>query len=274
MKNVLLFIMFSGMIGQAAAQTLSGTVTDKETREPIAFASVGVTGSGAGTLSKRDGTYSVKLGAETGPADTVKFYMIGYESLDIPVSELPASSQLNVSLAPKSYDAGKVTIKPASYKRRVLGNEIENSIVTAALDTITGSAFELGILLNFKKEALLEKFSMKVRESSFERLLLRLNVYRKTGEAQFENILSEPIYIELGKIPRPKMIEVDLTPYDIYVEGDTLVAIEHIEDTLTGQLYFQASFTGSACYSRKGLGSEWKKNPVKIPFLVTAKVAK
>ena len=274
MKKILFFLIFFVMPGTAFTQAITGTVTDRETGEPIGYASIGVTGSGAGAVSRRDGTYSIRTGGEATAADTLKFYMIGYEPLDIALSELSGSATLNVALVPKSYDAGKVTVKPVSYKRRVYGNEIESSLIGVGLDTAKGSAFELGTLLNFKREALLEKFSMKVDKSSFEKIILRLNVYRRTGELEFENVLTEPIYIELGEIPRPKTVEIDLTPYNIYVDGETLVSIEHIEDTLTGQLYFLGSLTGSVTYGRRGIGSKWTKWGIRLPFLVTAKVVK
>ena len=63
-----------------------------------------------------------------------------------------------------------------------------------------------------------------------------------------ENVLKEPIYLDLSN--ELHTIEIDLTPYDIYVEDDFFVFIEWIEDLGVDGLWFSARVFGKSLYAR------------------------
>ncbi|MCH1417889.1 MAG: hypothetical protein L7U68_04990 [Flavobacteriaceae bacterium] len=57
----------------------------------------------------------------------------------------------------------------------------------------------------------------------------------------------------------PQTIEVDLTPYDIYVEDDFFVSIEWIEDLGVEGLWFSAGVFGKSHYARSPSHAHWVK---------------
>ena len=55
------------------------------------------------------------------------------------------------------------------------------------------------------------------------------------------------------------IVSVDLTPYDIVVEDDFVVAIEWVEDLGIGNLLFSAGFFGSNLFARVASQGQWER---------------
>lgn len=88
MRNGLLWV-FSLLVlgpGAAAAQTVSGTVTDAETRAPLPGVSVLLRGTTTGTATAADGSYELALPAGGG---TLVYSFVGYRSEEIPWGGIP-----------------------------------------------------------------------------------------------------------------------------------------------------------------------------------------
>lgn len=99
--------------------------------------------------------------------------------------------------------------------------------------------------------------------------MYRVNVYKEIGNNDFINILDQPIYIKQKIENKKTSLEVDLSKYNIMVENNTLVTLEHIADMGDGHLLFSGNpFKGSTCYFRKKSHSEWNKTPLKLGFNV------
>ncbi len=88
-------------------------------------------------------------------------------------------------------------------------------------------------------------------------MILRLNIYLEEEGFPGTNVLQKPIYIELPN--EPQTIEVDLTPYDIYIEDDFFVSIEWIEDLGVEGLWFSAGVFGKSLYARSTSQDQWVK---------------
>lgn len=69
-----------------------------------------------------------------------------------------------------------------------------------------------------KRPTLVQGFWLSIAENFIESAILRLNIYLEEEGLPGENILKEPIYIELTN--DPQTIAVDLKREDIYVEDD------------------------------------------------------
>lgn len=65
------------VIPLTAQQQITGTIRDASTGEPLAGATVLLKGTNTGTMSSRDGTYSIPV---TGPRDVLVFSFVGYET--------------------------------------------------------------------------------------------------------------------------------------------------------------------------------------------------
>lgn len=85
--NVLLFCIVFTLTVQAqqnGVRIVEGVLTDSKTKEPIAFATIGILGSALGTSSNADGHFSFKVPAEWNtPKLKIKISSIGYDNLTL-----------------------------------------------------------------------------------------------------------------------------------------------------------------------------------------------
>ena len=77
--------------------TISGTVTDAETQEPLSSASITVKNKSVGTIANTEGKFTIHLPSEL-KADTLYISMIGYHSLQVPVASV--RGELTIKLKP------------------------------------------------------------------------------------------------------------------------------------------------------------------------------
>ncbi len=66
-------------------------------------------------------------------------------------------------------------------------------------------------------------------------------------------------------------LTINLKPYDILVDGDFLVSLEHVKDLGEGELYFYTG-TGKLTYFRITSQGSWQTSPEPIGISVLADV--
>jgi hypothetical protein len=85
MRYCLAFICILSALGSVAQKiTISAKVVDKETREPLPFASVGILGKSIGTITNLQGDFDFHLDREF-RNDIFAIHMLGYKSFEAPV---------------------------------------------------------------------------------------------------------------------------------------------------------------------------------------------
>lgn len=77
-KKVCLFILMSALTWTASAGVVKGVIRDKQSKEPLAGATVIVSGSNDGTAADGDGVYKLELPAGT---YTMTVRYIGYKNI-------------------------------------------------------------------------------------------------------------------------------------------------------------------------------------------------
>ncbi len=108
MKRVFLFaVVFFAAGVMAAAQNLSGTVTD-ENQSPLTGVNVSVKNSFIGTVTNANGEFSLKLKAGE---YVLKFSYLGYESLEKPVDINEKPVDLNIRMKPTAFVTENVIVK-------------------------------------------------------------------------------------------------------------------------------------------------------------------
>lgn len=93
----------------AETVTLSGTVTDASTLEPVPFATVLLLGTDRGTLTDDFGRYSLSTAL---PFDSVCIGAMGYRSLTVAAPSRQPGMKLNIHLKPTGVLLGTVVAKP------------------------------------------------------------------------------------------------------------------------------------------------------------------
>lgn len=99
MKRAKIFLamlaVLSTVLANAQNKTVTGTVTDAATGEPIPFVSIQIKGTKNGGSADADGRFSISVS----PKGTLVFSSIGYETMEAPVN---GKTVVNAALKPDS----------------------------------------------------------------------------------------------------------------------------------------------------------------------------
>lgn len=105
MKSLLSFLLCLLSLSLFSQQySVSGKVTDSENRQPLAFVNIVVNEGQYGGMSDINGKFEIHAKE---PIQVLKFSCLGYETLE----KQMASGRLNVSLVPKAFQLGEVTVE-------------------------------------------------------------------------------------------------------------------------------------------------------------------
>lgn len=239
-------------------QTLcKGRLIDASTRLPVEFANIGIVGKGIGTVTNENGEYNFSV-PDSLLNETLKISMIGYKSESLRVKEF--QKQVEIKLSQSATVLNEVAVSAKKTKFKILGNDTRSKSVSAGFKNNSLGA-ELGIRLNIKHpQTHLRKVMFNVNANSLDKLpIFRLNVYAvdKQGGLQ-ENILKQNIII--SPTEKTGYTEFDLTPYNIFVDDDVVIAIEWIKDLGDAKgLYFSTKLVGSGTYYRQTSQDKWQK---------------
>ncbi|GAB1452291.1 TonB-dependent receptor [Draconibacterium sp.] len=142
MKNVIQKLFYLSWIvvaillsGNAYAQkTVSGTVLDSETGEPLPGVSILITGTTAGTITNFDGEFNLNVPAGS---DKLEFSMMGYEKQTVTIGNL---SELTVQLVSSTTALDEVVV--TGY-----GTQIRSK-VTSSIAKVDAKLLETGVRAN------------------------------------------------------------------------------------------------------------------------------
>lgn len=256
-------------------ESCRGQVLDANTGQPIEYVSIGIEKASIATVSNDDGSFAFAVGKQY-DKDTIRFSSIGYENFRIPVSEFKGLGELSVKLVPRDIELKQIEINSINVKARTLGNTYSNTKLNAGFHS-NRKGHEIGVLLKINKPTFLQELNINLVKCTYNKLFYRLNIYRELEEGKYENILQEPIYIDQQITESTPTISVSLSQYNIVVDSNTLVSIEHVKSMGDGWLTFSANQNfarGATCYYRTTNFGEWEKSPYKFGFSVKVKEQK
>jgi len=118
---ILLLLISSAALGQ---KTIQGTVTDAETGEVLSAANIIIEGTFNGTISNRDGSYSLVIPDSLLPA-RVHVRFIGYESRRRTITESSSSTQ-NFELTPSVTELEEIVVTDEDPAIRIMRKVIKN----------------------------------------------------------------------------------------------------------------------------------------------------
>ena len=111
MRNLFLLFVLLGFSFAGLAQkiTVSGKVIDKETKEPLTFASIGLKGKSIGTISNLQGEFDFHLPNEF-RNDFLTINMLGYKTYEAPIWTLLDSRELIIEIEKSPFLLDEVVI--------------------------------------------------------------------------------------------------------------------------------------------------------------------
>ncbi|MBK7037188.1 MAG: carboxypeptidase-like regulatory domain-containing protein [Bacteroidetes bacterium] len=116
---VVLFIAFPILLNSQNI-TITGSVKDESTSEPIQFSNVFLKNAHKGTTTDETGKFSIQSSI---PFDTLIITYIGYKTDTILLNK-EINQQYNVYLIPNNFDLNEVVIKPKEEPAKVLMRKV------------------------------------------------------------------------------------------------------------------------------------------------------
>ncbi len=130
---------------------------------------------------------------------------------------------------------------------------------------------EIGVLIKNKKMAIIESIFMNFAECTYDSIFFRVSVYEYRSKKEITNVLDVPIYLSISKKEALNRVEIDVKKYNILVNGDFLVSVEHVKDLGIGQLLFSSKLGGKS-FGRSTSQSDWENAPIRVSLGVNALV--
>ena len=273
MKSIFFLFLCIGMHAHLQGQMCQGFIFDTNS-QPLAYVNVGLLGKIQGTTSDSTGFFQLQT-TEDNHNDTIVFSMIGFEPKIMKVSELLKNENNNIVLTEKIYGLKEVVVYPSKTKEKILGNR-HGRVASGGNKFEKG--MELGVIINTKNRAYLKSLllNISVRDNGkqymkgerSDSVFYRLNIYKVTSDNEFVNEQSFPVYIRFLAKNSFDIVEIDLSHYNLVVEGKTLVAIEYISDD-SRLMHFRSNLIGgTSSYIRPTS----QANLIKIPYSLSIAV--
>ncbi|MDO9000296.1 MAG: carboxypeptidase-like regulatory domain-containing protein [Bacteroidota bacterium] len=256
--TLFLSLVFTSVFSQ---KNCKGTLLDSLTLQPIEFANVGIVGKGFGTVSNENGEFNFVV-PDSLVNEPIKISIIGYKPKTLFLNKINELGK--IKLAQTTTILNEVSVTAKKTKIKILGNETKTTGITAGFTKNTLGA-ELAIKLNIKHpKTHLRKFYINIANNSIEKPIFRFNVYDKDEHGlPKDNILNQSVIIEFKE--KTGLIELDLTPYNLYVDDDVFISLEWIKDLgdVKG-LFFSSKLVGSPTYFRQASQDKWAKIPIGV----------
>ncbi|MEO6306004.1 MAG: carboxypeptidase-like regulatory domain-containing protein [Bacteroidia bacterium] len=251
--TLLLSLIFTSFFSQKQCK---GILLDSTTSKPIEFANIGIIGKGFGTVTNEKGEFNFTV-PDSVINFPIKISIIGYRTKTVALGNL--ISQNKIQLSPFVTSLNEISVSAKKTKVKIVGNDTKSRSVTAGFVKNTLGA-ELAIKLNIKHpKTHLRKFYLNIANNSIEKPIFRFNVYNKDEKGYpKDNILTQNVIIEAKE--KTGLIELDLTPYNLFVDDDVFISVEWIKDLgdVKG-LFFSTKLVGNPTYYRQASQDKWQK---------------
>lgn len=265
--GVVLVLTFGIIHGQGK---ITGSVVNAENNLPIEYVNIGIVGKNIGTISDMNGQFDFSIEPQY-LNDSLLFSCVGYESYSMRISDMKENNIIH--LKEKSFLLNEVIVKSRKFKERVFGITAKKGIGLTGFEN-NNLGYECGLLMKNKKRAELRSVNINISSCAYDTIFYRLNIYEVKEKNNFENILVEPIYVIASKEDIFNgSIKVDLTGYNVVVNGNFLVTLEHIRDLGNGGLWFPTSLKQKTYYRKTSQG-KWETAPIGFSLSVIADVEK
>ncbi|MCM5662383.1 carboxypeptidase-like regulatory domain-containing protein [Galbibacter mesophilus] len=275
MKHILIFTTFFFVFGNTvvAQRTIEGKVIDSETKKAIPYVNVGIENKNFGTISKEDGSFSLKIKSELIDENpTVVFSSLGYKTQKIPTHVIEESNI--VSMSPEAIQLEEVIVdtRKKRWKKKKLGGYRTSIFNTGEANTDAyGVGKEYGLKIHHPGvDYRIEKVNFMLSENTIDSVLFRINMYTFSKENKLvKSILKEPLFVKSYK--NDELISIDVSERKLEIEQDMVVAIEPVrlwyKSQEDNQLFYQQTKQKSTTFLRSSSASGWTKNELP-PFAI------
>ncbi|TXK36886.1 carboxypeptidase-like regulatory domain-containing protein [Pontibacter qinzhouensis] len=223
------------------ATTLTGTVLDKTTGQPIPYASVVIATTDKQVQTNSSGKFSLQLGAgaENG---SLRVSSVGYKSQAFAIADLVQQQRqgsLTLYLLPKQETLNEVEVKARNkkWKARKVGYHIDEGTTfhheLYPADTIPADRTgpEIGNRIILKKQpALVQSVSFGLTGSGVAKVEVGIKLYSLKDNLPHQNLLPESVVVAVPP-HHTGWISVNLEKYNLTVQEDVVLVLEWLTET-------------------------------------------
>ncbi|MDB5126599.1 carboxypeptidase-like regulatory domain-containing protein [Mucilaginibacter sp.] len=260
MKRILFVALFLIPSLFANAQIFEGLVKDAKTNLPLPYVNVGIIGKSVGTVTDSAGRY--KLNLANHDTDSLKLSMIGYKALTYQVANFlkNANTHKTLLLQPAVTQLKEVKVNNHKWKEVILGNTTQSKSSNAGFrDNRLG--YEIGSIIKIKKSPIyIKQFNTAIASEITDSVKLRLNFYSVKDGMPDQLLQNQNIFVTVKK--GQQNLNVNLEPYNIYVDDKFFVSLEWIQNAKGHGVMFSANlslFGGGSIISRDTSQDKWEK---------------
>lgn len=255
-----LLILFSFFILQLHSQTtLTGSLIDEDTKEPIPFASVGSKLTKAAVLTNEKGSFKLTL-QNYNESDSIQFFAIGYFEYTVSIKELNPTKQFKLKASAVSLDEVQVSAKKLYNKKLGITNYDKRNC-SGFIDLENNwKGVETAIRLpnSDHKRLQVKDFSFYIIKNTItDTLTFRLNFYSSNQYYPTRNILKKPIIFKTTI--KQGEFKLDLMDYNIIAYDDFYVSLECLMDKVSINDFCFAGENSEPSYVRENAIHKWKK---------------
>ncbi len=239
MKNILIIVLLLLLPKLTFSQiVISGKIFDKVINAPIAYINIGILNSNTGTISNKDGSFSIEV-PESLIDKSLVFSAIGYAKKVIPITSFKKGEQVIIHLNEKVIDLDEVVISASSKKQKRknywLGNRNRNIFVQGQMYSDTTSAGgAMALLIDNPNSSLryIKKVALFITRNTLPEFKVRvrfLEVDSENNNLPGTDIFNESIVI--ASTLKKGWLDFDLTAYNYQInEPSYYVMLEWILD--------------------------------------------
>ena len=243
------------------AQTWTARVVDAQTKEAIAYASIGILGATRGTLTDEDGRFDLSLATTAG--DSVRVSAIGYRPCTYALLTPPPTV---VTLHPEPVMTQVVEVRSTALGRlRTAGVTKRPANVTFFFQS-NQLGTELGTVIDLpdSKELYVKAMNFYLIQNQYGPVKFRVHLYRFTGDTErLVDLLPQSAFLTTEATSG--WVRLDLTDLDVVIKNEekVLLSLEWLENRNPGRSAKDLQFgtvlspAGSIHYKR-AVESEWE----------------
>ena len=207
------------------AQVITGKVSDRKTREPLAYVHIGIAGKNLGTISRENGAFSINL-TQAGKEDTLTFSMIGYEKKKLPIAGLDKNF-LVVKMKKSTFLLKEIVIKGDKIREQLKFGRTKPTKTTTGASGIEeyGIGQEAGTTIkNDGNHYQVMDINFHHRWNTLDSILYRINIYSLQDQQPQNSILHKELFVKAYK--REKWITKQIENQTIFFDQDVFISIE------------------------------------------------
>ena len=278
MKNTLLLFLFTFITQITFAQNVKFQINDKQTKEPVEFATILLPDYKKSLISNENGLFILDAQKYKFPLKVLIDHF-GFEQKEI---ILQKNNSLQITyIETLSELLQEIIIPPANakIKERTYGRTSEGSGIFSGEDSAYNSntTYEFGMVLNTKEKFLkVKKIHWHLEGFTFKRGYFSVYLYEVKNGKPSKRIPHQNINFILSNKTRGWNI-INIEDMDLYITGHKKIAIiiqqqkiEFQESKKEGSFFQNIGLTtGSTFFTRASSNSEWLAIPASIPLYIT-----